>query len=247
MIEEVMEMPERADIGEAPVRIHVLGRAVEVPFGLTIMKAMEYAGFRLVRGVGCRGGFCGACSTLYRRAGDYKLRPALACQATVEDGMFLAGLPFVPANRGAYDLESIEWDGVPDGRKTLLPAHYPELARCVACNTCTKACPQELAVMDYIQLALRDDLEGVARESFDCLQCGLCAVRCPADIPHYHVAQLARRVHGRYAVAPSPQLSARVAEIEAGEHHGEMDRLIGLGVPELTALYAQREIEEVAA
>ena len=116
------------------IPIYIMGKKYDVPETLTIMKAMEYAGFRLVRGVGCRGGFCGACSTLYRSAGDYKLRPALACQATVEDGMFLASLPFVPANRGAYDLESIEWNGAPDARKTLLPAHYPELARCVACD-----------------------------------------------------------------------------------------------------------------
>ena len=93
-------MPEPLQMAERPVKIHILGRVVEVPSGLTIMKAMEYAGFRLVHGVGCRGGFCGACSTLYRRSGDYKLRPALACQTTVEGGMFLSGLPFVPA-RGA--------------------------------------------------------------------------------------------------------------------------------------------------
>ena len=31
-----------------------------MPEDLTIMNAMEYAGYRLVRGCGCRHGFCGA-------------------------------------------------------------------------------------------------------------------------------------------------------------------------------------------
>ena len=46
-------------------------------------------------GVGCRGGFCGSCAIRYRKADNYKLRPALACQTTVEDGMHLAAIPFV--------------------------------------------------------------------------------------------------------------------------------------------------------
>jgi ferredoxin len=48
------------------VTVYIMGQAYQVPAGLTILKAMEYAGFRLVRGVGCRGGFCGACATVYR-------------------------------------------------------------------------------------------------------------------------------------------------------------------------------------
>jgi ferredoxin len=233
-----LDPPEQS---QQPVTIHVFGRVVQVPVGLTIMKAMEYAGFRLVHGVGCRGGFCGSCSILYRTADDYKLRPALACQTTVEDGMRLAAIPFVPTNRAFHDVTSID----PAGDITLLAARYPELARCVACNTCTKACPQELEVMDYVQFALRDDWEGVARESFDCIQCGLCAIRCPADITQHHVAQLARRAYALHRVEPSPQLSERTAEIAAGSHRAELERLLALDSDELRALYAAREIEKV--
>ena len=38
------------------ITIYIMGRAYEVPNNLTIMKAMEYAGYRFIRGCGCRGG-----------------------------------------------------------------------------------------------------------------------------------------------------------------------------------------------
>ena len=55
------------------VTIYVMGKKHMVPADLTIMKAMEYAGYKYIRGCGCRGGVCGACSTVYRKAGDYKI------------------------------------------------------------------------------------------------------------------------------------------------------------------------------
>ena len=43
------------------VNIYVYGKKYSVPGDLTIMTAMEYAGYQLKRGCGCRHGFCGAC------------------------------------------------------------------------------------------------------------------------------------------------------------------------------------------
>lgn len=40
------------------VDIYVMGKRYKVPEGLTIMTALEYAGYKYVRGCGCRGGFC---------------------------------------------------------------------------------------------------------------------------------------------------------------------------------------------
>ena len=48
------------------VTVYLLGKKYSVPATLTIMDAMEYAGFKLVRGCGCRSGFCGACAVIYR-------------------------------------------------------------------------------------------------------------------------------------------------------------------------------------
>lgn len=47
---------------EEKVKIFIMGKAYQVPKGLTIMKAMEHAGYQFIRGCGCRGGFCGACA-----------------------------------------------------------------------------------------------------------------------------------------------------------------------------------------
>ena len=47
------------------VNVYLFGKRYQVPESLTIMKAMEYAGYQLVRGCGCRNGFCGACATIY--------------------------------------------------------------------------------------------------------------------------------------------------------------------------------------
>jgi len=224
--------------GQEMITVYVMGRAYRVPAGLTIMKAMEYAGYKLVRGCGCRGGFCGACATVFRMPGEYRLRADLACQTTAQEGMYIAQIPFVPAERADWTLSALSRDDNP------ILALYPEVARCVACNTCTRSCPQELEVMDYIQAALRGDLARVAEMSFDCIQCGLCAMRCPAEIVHYHVGQLARRVYGARMAPQAEHLSGRVAEIEGGKVDQELDAMMALSKDDLVKAYRERDVEK---
>ena len=59
------------------VNVYLFGKRYQVPESLTIMKAMEYAGYQLVRGCGCRNGFCGACATIYRIKVSRNSKPAL--------------------------------------------------------------------------------------------------------------------------------------------------------------------------
>jgi ferredoxin len=223
----------------AMITMQLMGKSYRVPSGLTMMAAIEYAGYKLVRGAGCRGGFCGACPTLYRREGSHRIFTALACQALVEDGMCLVQMPFVPLRARSYDINAIE------PRPNTLLQHFPEIAGCVACNTCTRACPQGLPVMDYIQAALRGDLERAALLSFDCISCGICSSRCPADIKHYAVGLLARRIYGKYVTPTAAHLAERVAELATGQLANELDALIELPVSELRARYEARSFEAV--
>ena len=220
------------------VSLYIMGRKYQVPTGLTIMKAMEFVGYRFIEGCGCRGGFCGACATVYKQKGDYKLHVALACQEIVKDGMYLTILPFTPAERATYNLEELT------PSRSVLLEHYPEIAKCVSCNTCTKACPQDIEVMDVVQASLRGDLEEAATLSFDCIHCGLCAMRCPVSIAPHQVAQLARRLYGKYIAPRSKHLRERIQEIQDGKLEKEMDTLFTASVEELKERYIQREIEK---
>jgi len=219
------------------VTIHIMGRAYEVPADLTIMTAMEFAGYKLIRSCGCRQGFCGACATVFRREGEYKLETALACQTRVEDGMSLVQIPFVPAGAASYDVAEERY------AFSVFSKYYPEVDRCVSCNTCTKACPQDLEVMDYIQAAIRGDFEALTEGSFDCIQCGLCALRCPAEIAQYHVGQLGRRMYGRHGSPEPDHLRTRLEEIERGDFEDALNELVGASQEKLTKLYAARERE----
>jgi predicted molibdopterin-dependent oxidoreductase YjgC len=219
------------------VRIYILGREYKVPAGLTIMKAMEYAGYNFISGCGCRGGFCGACATFYRVKGNYKLKVALACQETVEDGMYISQIPFTPAEKLFYDLEKLS----PSAGVIL--KYYPEIAKCVSCNTCTKSCPQDLEVMDYVQFALRGNFTEVANLSFDCIACGLCAMRCPAEIVPYNIALLARRIYGKYILQKAKNVEKRIKEIESGKFNDEIQKFMTKNVANLKNLYEKREIE----
>ena len=201
------------------------------------MKALEYAGYRFIRGCGCRAGFCGACSTIYRIEDEQKLGFDLACQKVVEDKMYLVQLPFVPATKAEYDIEKIK-----PTESTILEI-YPEIARCVSCNTCTKSCPQDIETMKYIQMAIRGDIEKCAEISFDCIQCGLCAMRCPADIKHYHVSQLARRLRGKYLDPRSKNLAKRLKEIEDKQYDAEIKKLMTMDEKEIMKRYTERKIE----
>ncbi len=220
------------------VNVYIMDKRYAVPASLTIMRAFEYAGYKLVRGVGCRSGFCGACATVYRMTGDNKLYVALACQTVVQEGMRLAQIPSFPANKMLYDFASLTADGA------LLLQIYPELALCKGCNTCTKACPQDLQVMEYVGACLRGDITRAADLSFDCIMCGLCTARCPGELVPYNIALLARRLYGAYVAPRSEHLAKRVEEIRAGQWDAPVRELKALSVDELKKRYNAREIEQ---
>jgi len=221
------------------VTIYVMGKAYQVPKDLTIMKAMEYAGYQFVRGCGCRGGFCGACGTVYRTKDSYKIKVGLACQTVIEEDMYLAQIPFFPANRASYDIAELE-----PTTQTLVK-YYPEVMRCISCNSCTKICPQDIDVMGYVNAAIRGDFERVAELSFDCIMCGLCASRCPSEIVQYNVALLARRVTGAKVRPRARHLAERLKEIEAGKFEPGIEKLVAAGEDELSKMFYDKKVRDI--
>ena len=219
------------------IPVYVMGKRYQVPEALTIMKALEYAGYRFIRGCGCRGGICGACATVYRKPGDYHLYVGLACQTVVEPDMYLAQIPFYPANRASYDFAQLTAE--PEEIFKL----YPEVFRCIACNSCTKACPMDIPVMDVISAVKQGDIARAAELSFSCIQCGLCVSRCMGELPQYHIAQLARRIYGSKLVPRAQHLAEAVTAARDEKCQKMLGELMKSDIRQLTASYNSREIE----
>jgi formate hydrogenlyase subunit 6/NADH:ubiquinone oxidoreductase subunit I len=174
---------------------------------------------------------------VYRTTDDYKIKVALACQTVIEEGMYLTQIPFFPANKSVYNIEKMS-----PSIESLTSA-YPEFLRCVSCNTCGKICPQDLEVMEYMNAAMRGDLEKVAKLSFECIMCGLCTARCPAELVQYNLAVLCRRLYAKYLVPKSEELENRVEEIHAGKYNNEYKKIESLNVDDLREKYNSRDIE----
>jgi ferredoxin len=219
------------------IPIFLMGERVDVPSSLTIQKALEYAGYQLIRGCGCRGGICGACATVYRTPDSYRVDVGLACQTLVRSNMHLTILPFFPANKATYDIARMRGTG---GEVAAL---YPEIFKCIGCNVCTQSCPMDIDVMHYMAQAIRGEISGAAETSFGCIMCGLCTVRCPAEQVQYNVAELCRRLHARYHVPRAVHLAEQVQQIAAGTYEHDLRELMQMDTAQLKQLYREREQE----
>jgi ferredoxin len=233
----VTEKIDSQAVRDDQIPVFVMGRRFEVPSSLTIQKALEHAGFQLVRGCGCRGGICGACATVYRKPDSHRVEVGLACQTVVEPDMYLSQIPFFPANRADYRLEELE------AKPGTVAELYPEVFKCIGCNTCTRGCPMDIDVMGYMALAIRGDIAAVAEESLPCVMCGICTARCPAEEVQHNIAILCRRLYGKYLAPHSEHLDTQVSDIESGEYEDRLRSMMAMGVEELKELYRNREIE----
>jgi heterodisulfide reductase subunit C len=223
------------------VPIFVMGKRFEVPSSLTVQKAMEYAGYQLIRGCGCRGGICGACTTVFRKPGSHRVEVGLACQTVVEPNMYLTQIPFFPATRADYNLAELEPSGA------TVAVYYPELFKCVGCNTCTRSCPMDIDVLEYMSRAMRGDVAAAAELSLSCVMCGICATRCPAETVQYNVAILCRRLYGKYIARAAEHLHEQVTAIKKGRFEERMRQLMEMGTDQLRELYRVRQIEPEGA
>lgn len=219
------------------VPIFVMGKKYDVPESLTIQKALEFAGYQLIRGCGCRGGICGACGTVYRFPNSYRIEVGLACQTVVQPDMYIAQIPFFPGNKAVYDIEALPATG------GTIAALYPEIFKCVGCGTCTRSCPMDIDVLGYISKAIQGNLAAVAENSFDCVMCGLCASRCPAEEVQYNVAILARRLYARHLAPKARHVEKAVAHLEDEALTKALKELKSKSIDELKKIYKSLEAE----
>lgn len=98
--------------------------------------------------------------------------------------------------------------------------------------------------MQYIAYAQRGDFAACADASFDCVMCGCCSSRCPAGISHPQVAELARRINGKFIQPETKHLLERVAEIDSGKCEDAIQKMMGQPLDKIKELYNTREIEK---
>jgi ferredoxin len=209
------------------VTVEIEGKPFQVPAGVTLIKAMWYAGKEVLRGAGCLGGFCGACATYYRTKDDPKVKTGLACSMAVEDGMSFSFMPAFPARKAIYDLQALK-----DPKQDLFEL-YPEAPLCRNCDACTQACPQKIDVREGVWKAVFGDFKAVSDMFMDCVMCGMCAPVCIADIAPNLVAIYASRAQGVHFTEKPEGLATRIKKIADGEYQEEWERILQLSDEEL--------------
>lgn len=215
------------------VTVEIAGKTYQVPEGITVIKALWYTGQEVIRGIGCLGGFCGACATYYRTKDDPKVKTCLACQMAVQDGMSFSMVPPFPARKAIYQMAELK-----DPKQDLFNL-YPEAPLCRNCNACTEACPQTIDVREGVWRAVFGDFKVVSEMFMDCVMCGLCAPVCIADIAPNLVALYASRAQGAHFAEKPLRLLQRVKEIEEGRYNAEWDRILKMNEQQLKEACAE--------
>lgn len=220
------------------IPVYFYGKRYDVPESFTIMQAYEFTGHQYTRGCGCKGGACGACAAIFIIPETDSMQVGLACQTQVVSGMTVIQVPYFPAKKRFYELENLSADAA------SIASIFPELYRCMGCNTCTKMCPQEIQVMECMSAALRGDIEAVAIQSILCVMCGLCAARCPAEIAPYNIMLLSRRMYGKYIQKPYRNLPFRLKEIEDAQFDARLDELMKADIETLKDVYKKQQADK---
>lgn len=203
----------------AMVTVEIQGKPCQVPEGVTVVQALWYTGHEIIRGVGCLGGVCGACTFTYRRKGEAGVKAGLACQTPVEPGMAFSPPVSITATGAQYRIQEIN-----EPQASLLK-YYPETRRCTRCNACTLVCPQEIDVRACVLNSLSGEFSTVSEMFYNCVMCGLCTAVCDVSIKPNLVALYARRSQGAHLGPPPEHLFKRLQEVESGAYASEWRKI----------------------
>jgi ferredoxin len=201
------------------ITVEIMGNRHRVPAAMTVIGAMWYTGHTMTRGVGCLGGVCGACATVYRTKDDFALQVGLGCQLKVEDGMSFFMTPFYPTAKPNYHIDEIEHP------KEELFKYFPEALNCRNCNACNKVCPQDIDIKGAVKDAVKGDFEAAADKALSCVMCGLCVSRCIAEMAPNMIALYARRTWSVFYATKHERLDRQMADIQKGRWEEEWEKI----------------------
>ncbi|MBI5136330.1 MAG: (2Fe-2S)-binding protein [Nitrospirae bacterium] len=210
------------------VSVELGGVVHRVPEGVTVLEAMWYAGIPVVRGAGCLGGACGACTTTYRAPGGMAPKTGLGCQIEVREGMSITLYPVDPPHKPTYRMAELD-----DPAEALFTI-YPETRRCTLCDACTTVCPQDIPVRATVRQMMNRQFDLVAPAFDECVNCNLCAMVCEVGIAPNLLGLYARKAVARAMPAP-PELTRRMRQIADGEWDGAWRELLALSGEALVA------------
>ena len=169
------------------VEITVSGKPLLAKEGETIIQAIWAAGRANEIQTGCIGGVCGACTVTIRFSDGRNGSSDLACLKSVEEGMEVFPYPIEPGRPSAPTFS-------PDIKK--LKNEFPSLDRCTKCESCTKACPMDIPVMDSVLRMQKGEFNEVAEDFTTCIHCGLCRFVCEDQVKPHNMGLWVRRSLG---------------------------------------------------
>ena len=169
------------------VSIKISGKTIQAQEGETLINAIWNAGIAESIKAGCTGGVCGACTVTLRYSDGRQGGTELACMKTVLEGMEVFPCP-VDAD--------VSMEPVANPDVLALQSVFPTFNRCTKCDSCTKACPMSIPVMESVLRMQKGEFLQVAEDFMTCIHCGLCRFVCEDRVKPHNMGLWVRRSIG---------------------------------------------------
>ncbi len=202
------------------------GTPCQVPEGITVLQAMWYTGHNVIKGAGCLGGACGACTTTYTLPDAMAPKTGLGCQIPVREGMGITLYPIDPPQKPTYRMAELD-----DPAEALFTI-YPETRRCTLCDACTTVCPQDIPVRTTVRQMMNKQFDEVAPAFEECVNCNFCTMVCEVNIAPNLLGLFARKAVAK-ADAPLDELKRCQQRISDGVYQHQWEALLALPEAEL--------------